>query len=108
MLKEFLFILAQMAANIVQAITGFAGGPLAMPPSIALVGVDNAKAATTLICWIATIVMTAFNYKYVAIGFLVGTLVGVIIIVIYTIYNGRLQTDRELFKRLDMNKKKIT
>ena len=38
-----------MAANIIQAVTGFAGGPLAMPPSIALVGVNDAKAAITLI-----------------------------------------------------------
>lgn len=63
MIREILFVLIQVAANIIQAITGFAGGPLAMPPSIALVGVNDAKAAITLILWIATMVVTLQNLK---------------------------------------------
>ena len=58
MIREILFVLIQMAANIIQAVTGFAGGPLAMPPSIALVGVNDAKASITLILWFATAYMT--------------------------------------------------
>ena len=65
MIREILFVLIQMAANIIQAVTGFAGGPLAMPPSIALVGVNDAKAAITLILWIATTVVTVQNIKYI-------------------------------------------
>lgn len=65
MLREILFIIVQVAANIIQAITGFAGGPLAMPPSMALVGVANAKAAITLILWLATIIVTIQNIKLV-------------------------------------------
>ena len=65
MIREILFVLIQMAANIIQAVTGFAGGPLAMHPSIALVGVNDAKAAITLILWIATTVVTVQNIKYI-------------------------------------------
>lgn len=65
MLREILFVIIQVAANIIQAITGFAGGPLAMPPSIALVGVNDAKAAITLILWVATFVVTVQNLKYI-------------------------------------------
>lgn len=65
MLREILFVIIQVAANIIQAITGFAGGPLAMPPSIALVGVNDAKAAITLILWIATLVVTVQNIKLI-------------------------------------------
>ena len=65
MLREILFVFIQVAANIIQAVTGFAGGPLAMPPSIALVGVNDAKAAITLILWIATLVVTVQNLKYI-------------------------------------------
>lgn len=54
-----------MAANVIQAITGFAGGPLAMPPSMALVGAANAKAAITLILWIACSVVTFQNIKLI-------------------------------------------
>lgn len=65
MLREILFVLIQVAANVIQAVTGFAGGPLAMPPSIALVGVNDAKAAITLILWVATIVVSIQNLKYI-------------------------------------------
>lgn len=36
-----------------------------MPPSIALVGINDAKAAITLILWIATTVVTVQNIKYI-------------------------------------------
>ncbi len=65
MLREILFVLIQVGANIIQAITGFAGGPLAMPPSIALMGVNDAKAAITLILWLATMVVTLQNIKLI-------------------------------------------
>lgn len=65
MIREILFVIVQVAANVIQAITGFAGGPLAMPPSIALVGVNDAKAAITLILWIATMVVTLQNIKLI-------------------------------------------
>ncbi|MBR6159603.1 MAG: sulfite exporter TauE/SafE family protein, partial [Lachnospiraceae bacterium] len=42
-------------ANFVQAVTGFGGGPISMPPSMALVGVSEAKAAVTCILWLTCI-----------------------------------------------------
>lgn len=54
-----------MAANIIQAITGFAGGPLAMPPCIALVGISDAKSSITLIFLLSCSVVTFLNLKYI-------------------------------------------
>lgn len=64
-MKEILFIIIQVIANTIQTITGFAGGPIAMPPSMALVGVGNAKAAITMILWLVTIIVTVQNLKYI-------------------------------------------
>lgn len=64
-MREVVFVIIQVIANIIQALTGFAGGPLAMPPSMALVGVSDAKAAITLILWIVTMIVTIQNIKYI-------------------------------------------
>lgn len=65
MIIDFLFVLILALANIIQAITGFAGGPLAMPPSIALVGMNDAKSAITLIFLLSTAVVTFMNIKQI-------------------------------------------
>ena len=78
MLKEILFVIIQVIANTIQAITGFAGGPLAMPPSMALVGVNEAKASITLILWIVTMIVTLQNIKFInpkKLGIMVGLMV---------------------------------
>lgn len=62
-MQTFLFVLIEALVNIVQSITGFAGAPIAMPPSIALVGAADAKAAITLIFWIASIVVTVRSLR---------------------------------------------
>ena len=64
-MRELLFVLIQVVANIIQAITGFAGGPIAIPPSMALVGVGNAKAAITMLLWFVTMIVTIQNLKYI-------------------------------------------
>jgi len=64
-MEYFLFALILALDNIVQAITGFAGGPLAMPPSIALVGINDAKSSITLIFLLSTAVITFSNIKYI-------------------------------------------
>lgn len=56
-LQEMIFLLVVLLANIVEAMTGFAGTLLAMPTSMILIGVDEAKTvlnAISLICctWI--------------------------------------------------------
>ncbi len=62
-MKTVLFVLIQTFVNIIQAITGFAGAPIAMPPSIALVGVSDAKAAITFILWFASLIITIRSFK---------------------------------------------
>lgn len=64
-MKEILFVIVELIANTVQAITGFAGAPLAMPPSVALVGVENAKASITMIMWFSTLALAVQNIKYI-------------------------------------------
>lgn len=64
-MKEFLFVIIQVIANIIQSVTGFAGGPIAIPPSMALVGVENAKASITFILLLVTAIITVQNLKYI-------------------------------------------
>ena len=61
-----LFAIILMLVNIIQAITGFAGAPLAMPLCIALVGISDAKASITLIFLLSSAVVTFSNLKYIA------------------------------------------
>lgn len=82
-MKTLLFVLIEALVNIVQAITGFAGAPIAMPPSIALVGAQDAKAAITLIFWIASIVVTVKNFKDIDFKHL-GIMLGFMIIGVVT------------------------
>ena len=57
MLPEFvklaLFMLAVFISNIVQALTGFAGVMLSIPPTILLYGPDMAKAVMPSAGWCA-------------------------------------------------------
>lgn len=83
-MKTLLFILVQVFANIIQTISGFAGGPLALPPSMQLVGVSTAKSIITFIFLLSTATVAIqyrkhINWKQVAkmllvmlIGFLPG------------------------------------
>ncbi len=64
-IKTVLFILIQAFANFVQAVTGFGGGPISMPPSMALVGVSEAKAAVTCILWLTCIVISVREIKHI-------------------------------------------
>lgn len=81
-MKTFLFVLILTLTNIVQAITGFAGGPIAMPPAIAVVGASDAKAAITLIFWFSSMFVTVRNFKDIdlkKLGIMVGGMaVGVV------------------------------
>ena len=61
--RTVLFVLVQLFSNFVQAVTGFGGGPIAMPPSMALVGVAEAKAAVTCILWLTCIVISVREIK---------------------------------------------
>ena len=62
-IRTVLFVLVQLFSNFVQAVTGFGGGPIAMPPSMALVGVAEAKAAVTCILWLTCIIVSLREIK---------------------------------------------
>lgn len=65
MMSEVLFLIVLFFANAVQAITGFAGTVLAMPPSAYLIGLDNAKAVLNVMAWISGLLIAAMNYKHI-------------------------------------------
>ncbi|MCR5301216.1 MAG: sulfite exporter TauE/SafE family protein [Lachnospiraceae bacterium] len=62
-IRTVLFVIIQFFANFVQAVTGFGGGPISMPPSMPLVGVGEAKAAVTCILWLTCIVVSVREIK---------------------------------------------
>lgn len=59
----FLFVL--FLANAIQAITGFAGTVLAMPPSILLIGMDESKVVLNAMAWISGLLIAVQNYRYI-------------------------------------------
>ena len=59
------FLVVVLVTNAIQAITGFAGTLLAMPPSIMLLGVDEAKVILNFIAWITCLVIVLQNRKVV-------------------------------------------
>ena len=61
--RTVLFVLVQLFSNFVQAVTGFGGGPIAMPPSMALVGISEAKAAVTCILWLTCVFISVQEIK---------------------------------------------
>ena len=63
MLRTIIFVLVQFFANFVQTVTGFGGGPISMHPSMAVVGVNDAKAAVTCILWVTCIVVSVREIK---------------------------------------------
>ena len=65
MIRTVLFVLIQFFANFVQAVTGFGGGPVAMPPSMAIVGAADAKAAVTCILWLTCIFISIREIKHI-------------------------------------------
>lgn len=62
--QTILFLVVLFLANTVEAITGFAGTPLAMPPSILLIGVDEAKVILNLMNLILSPLIVIQGYKY--------------------------------------------
>lgn len=65
MINEILFQLVLFLSNTIQAITGFAGTMLAMPFSIRLIGVENAKTVLNVFTIMACTVIVVQNRKYV-------------------------------------------
>ncbi len=68
---DALFYLIVFISNIIQVITGFAGTMLAMPPTMLLIGVNEARATLNLFALLASIYIVASNFKSVDIKKLV-------------------------------------
>lgn len=65
MLNEILFYIVAFLSNIIMVITGFAGTMLAMPPSMLLIGVDEAKAILNVMGWLSCVWVVIRDYKYI-------------------------------------------
>lgn len=63
--KLALFAAAIFVSNIVQALTGFAGVMLSIPPSILLFGPDMAKAVVNAVCWGVCVYLMWQNRQYI-------------------------------------------
>lgn len=56
-MKEFIFLIVLFIANIIQAITGFVGTVLAMPASMFLLGIDDAKVVLNVMALISVAIL---------------------------------------------------
>lgn len=65
--KHIFFMAAIFISNIVQALTGFAGVMLSIPPTILLYGPDMAKAVINVVCWLVCVVLMWQNRKFISI-----------------------------------------
>ena len=63
-LKFVIFATAIFVSNIVQALTGFAGVMLSIPPSMLLFGPDMAIAVINALCWGVSVVLAWRNRRY--------------------------------------------
>lgn len=62
-MKEFVFLIVLFFANVIQAITGFAGTVLAMPPSIFLLGMNDAKVVLNIMALISGFLIAVSGLK---------------------------------------------
>jgi uncharacterized protein len=83
-LKEILFIFVIFASNTIQGITGFAGSLLSVPPSILLIGVNEARTVINIVALLSALMISIQSYKWLnkrelakIVGFMsVGMLIG--------------------------------
>lgn len=64
-MKEIIFLFVLFVANVIQAITGFAGTVLAMPPSIYLLGMDNAKVVLNVMALLSGLMIAVMSYHHI-------------------------------------------
>ena len=63
--KELLVFLILFAANMIQAITGFAGTLLGMPPTIQLIGVDEAKSVLAILDQLSCLLIVLTGFRHI-------------------------------------------
>ena len=59
-MRNMIFLLVLFVANVVQAVTGFAGTLLAMPPAMMLIG---AKVILNIMAFLSCLILAVKNYK---------------------------------------------
>ena len=64
-LKDILVFVILFGANLLQAITGFAGTLISMPPTIKLIGVDEAKALLNAIAQISSLMIVFTGFRHI-------------------------------------------
>ncbi|MFI3227547.1 MAG: sulfite exporter TauE/SafE family protein [Clostridia bacterium] len=64
-MKTILFLAVIFFSNAIQAVTGFAGTVLAMPPSILLVGIDDAKVILSFMAFLSCLIISIQNREYI-------------------------------------------
>ena len=62
-MRNMIFLLVLFVANVVQAVTGFAGTLLAMPPAMTLIGVHEAKVILNIMAFLSCLILAVKNYK---------------------------------------------
>lgn len=64
-IKDILVFLILFGANLLQAITGFAGTLISMPPTLKLIGVNEAKALLNGIAQISSLMIVITGWKHI-------------------------------------------
>lgn len=62
-MRNMIFLLVLFVANVVQAVTGFAGTLLAMPPAMMLIGVYEAKVILNIKAFLSCLILAVKNYR---------------------------------------------
>ena len=64
-IKDLIVFLILFGANLLQAITGFAGTLISMPPTIKLIGADEAKALLNSNAQISSLMIVCTGFKHI-------------------------------------------
>lgn len=99
MWTDILFLFVVLFANIIQVLTGFAGTVIAMPISIKLIGVTDAKLILNIVAMVTCLVIAIKDYRhinlreclfiflFVGIGFVFGFLLDHYVSIDHQIFN---------------------
>lgn len=62
-MRNMIFLLVLFVANVVQAVTGFAGTLLVMPSAMMLIGVHEAKVILNIMAFLSCLILAVKNYR---------------------------------------------
>lgn len=85
--QNIFFLLILFVTHVIQALAGFGGTMLAMPPSILLVGADTAKVVLNMVALILSVIIVVKEYRAInwrellkiVVGMLIGMQAGILI-----------------------------